>query len=177
MCKYRKQFSVFNFLRGSVFCFINYKRMNLSNIPFTITALQNVPFEPKTEEHKLYLTKKAANPLLCNISSGTQKLIIKLKLQRVVKQLKTIIFKNANSAFISISLGNNVVYVETQQFSLEQFQAKNVEKTSKLTMVKVNNRFTSQAKPSDEITIRLRTFYDCNVQHMLGLKWIEFIAM
>ena len=158
----------------------NHTKMNQSTIPFMIVSINNIPFKP-VDAQKHLLTKQSTVPLLVQHSSGSAITTIRLKLLRPVKRLHSIVFKNASAAFVMVTLGGGdgqTVYAETQQFSAQQFQAKNQQKTCKLQMHKINNKFQNpNALSQSEIKIQLRSFYDYKQIHALGLHWMEFIAV
>jgi hypothetical protein len=154
----------------------NKKIIAVQAVEFDIVSLNGKVFQAKNpEDQKLYLTKNAPRPLVANVTNGLAKLSIELKFRKTVKQIKTITFKNAGAAFISISLGEQILYAETQQFSAEQFEEKDTAKTHNTCLYHVNNKFPF--KSSDKIVIRLRPFYDCITPHSIGLYMIEFTGM
>lgn len=147
-------------------------------VPFVVTYIDNAVNATDIDE-KTILSKQAKNPLLMNFINGKVVNQIKIRFTRPIKQLKSIVFKNAGAVFITITLGdeNQIVYPKTQQCSWEQFNSKQQTKLTKAKLHKVNNKFTTSDKEYRDATITIQSFYDFDYSSQIGLSWIEFVSM
>jgi hypothetical protein len=152
----------------------------------------SIPFQFNSTSEECSLTRKSSKPVLFSHENGNCISTLVLKLTKPVHKITAIIYKNANSAFISMTLTTQkdsdektkqerlvsyTILPETQQFSLDQFKANSVAALTKIKTFKPNNKYIDTSETYTTLNVHVHGFIDLTEPHQLGLAWIELFGI